>query len=145
MVKKPPQLEGDNLWRGYDETDRYMTCANCICCIAIMIILICLGARINGHVFLSLNESWLTQFGISLGFKIAIMSVIQDLVCSWESLYFSITCTCYVQKSSQQPPSSEGLPLPHHQSQTSSMAVPRTTQYQLSSPTTRQQTKIGKL
>ena len=41
-----------------------------------------LDAKINGRVFLSLNESRLTQFGISLGFEFAIMGVIEDLVCS---------------------------------------------------------------
>ena len=41
---------------------------------------IVLDAKINGHVFLSLNESRLTQFGISLGFKFAIMSIIEDMV-----------------------------------------------------------------
>ena len=49
-------------------------------------LLLCLDARINGHVFLSLNESRLIQFGISLGFKFAIMNIIEDMVSSWESL-----------------------------------------------------------
>ncbi len=104
-----------------------------------------LGARINGHVFPSLNENRLTQFGISLGFKFAIMSVIADLVCSRESLYFSIisACTCYydVQKSSQQPPS-DRLPL-RQEPQRSSVAATRTIQHQLSSPAG-QQIKLGK-
>jgi hypothetical protein len=46
--------------------------------------IICLDAKINGHVFLNLNESRLTQFGISLGFKFAIMSIIEDMVSSRE-------------------------------------------------------------
>ena len=50
-------------------------------CIIIMMLLP-LDAKINGRVFLSLNESRLSQFGISLGFKFAIMGVIEDLVCS---------------------------------------------------------------
>jgi hypothetical protein len=41
-----------------------------------------LDAKINGRVFLNLNESRLTQFEISLGFKFAIMSIIEDVVCS---------------------------------------------------------------
>ena len=51
---------------------------------------------------------------------------------------------CYLQKSSQQPPSSERLPL-QQQSPTSSVATPRTTQHQLSSSATGQEAKIGRL
>ena len=53
---------------------------------------------------------------------------------------------CYnniIQKSSQQPPSSEGLPQ-QQQSPTSSVGAPRTTQYQPRS-TTGQQAEIGRL
>ena len=53
---------------------------------------------------------------------------------------------CYndiIQKSSEQPPSSEGLPL-QQQSPTSSVGAPRTTQHQPRS-TTGQKTKIGRL
>ena len=42
---------------------------------------IILDARINGYVFLSLNESRLERSGVSLGFQLAIMSIIEDLVC----------------------------------------------------------------
>ena len=48
----------------------------------VMIVIFCLDARINGHVFLNLNENRLTQFGISLGFKFVIMSIIEDMVSS---------------------------------------------------------------
>ena len=55
---------------------------------------------------------------------------------------------CYIivtQKSSQQPPSSERLPL-QQQSPISSVGTPRTTQHQLSSSTTTgQQAEIGRL
>ena len=46
----------------------------------------CLDARINGHVFLSLNESRLERFSVSVGFQFAIMNIIEDMVSSWESL-----------------------------------------------------------
>ena len=39
-----------------------------------------LDARINGNVFLSLNESRLKQSGVSLGFQLAIMNIIEDMV-----------------------------------------------------------------
>jgi hypothetical protein len=48
----------------------------------VIVILLCLDAKINGPVFLNLNESRLTQFGISLGFKFAVMSIIEDMVSS---------------------------------------------------------------
>jgi hypothetical protein len=40
-----------------------------------------LDAKINGHVFLSLNESRLERFHVSFGFQFAIMSIIEDVVC----------------------------------------------------------------
>ena len=40
----------------------------------------CLDARINGHVFLSLNESRLERFSLSVGFQFAIMDIIEDMV-----------------------------------------------------------------
>jgi hypothetical protein len=40
-----------------------------------------LDAQINGDVFLSLNESRLERFKVSLGFQFAIMNIIEDLVC----------------------------------------------------------------
>ena len=43
-------------------------------------------ARINAHVLLNLNESRLERFGVSMGFQFAMMSVIEDLVCSSESV-----------------------------------------------------------
>ena len=49
------------------------------------IVLFCLDARINGHVFLSLNESRLERFNVSVGFQFAIMNIIED-VSSWESV-----------------------------------------------------------
>ena len=50
-----------------------------------------------------------------------------------------------IQKSSQQPPSGERIPL-QQQSPISSVVTPRTTQHQLnSSTTTGQQAKIGRL
>ena len=40
-----------------------------------------LDARINGDVFLSLNESRLERSGVSLGFQCTLMDIIKDLVC----------------------------------------------------------------
>ena len=40
-----------------------------------------LDARINGSVFLSLNEGRLERFGVSLGFQFTLMDIIEDLVC----------------------------------------------------------------
>ena len=54
--------------------------------IVILILLLCLDARINGNVFLSLNESRIKELGISLGFKFAIMNIIEGMVSSWKSL-----------------------------------------------------------
>ena len=66
----------------------------------VIILLLYLDARINGHVFLSLNESQITQLGISLGFKFAIMNIIEGMVSSWESLCSTCsiisTWSCYV-------------------------------------------------
>ena len=39
-----------------------------------------LDARINGHAFLSLNESWLERFQVSFGFQLTIMNIIEDTV-----------------------------------------------------------------
>ena len=41
-----------------------------------------IDARINGHIFLSLNESWLERFNVSFGFQFTIMNIIEDLVSS---------------------------------------------------------------
>ena len=54
--------------------------------IVAIILLFCLDARINGHIFLSLNESRLERFSVSIGFQFAIMNIIKDMVSSWESL-----------------------------------------------------------
>ena len=67
--------------------------------ITIVVILVpYLDARINGHVFLTLDESRLKRFSVSVGFEFAIMNIIKDMVSSWESLQFSITSaqSCYV-------------------------------------------------
>ena len=44
--------------------------------------LIVLDAKINGCGFLSLNESRLERFGVSFGFLLPLMNIIEDLVCS---------------------------------------------------------------
>ena len=64
----------------------------------ITVILLCLDARINGHVFLSLNKSRLEYFSVSVGFQFAIVNIIEDMVSSWESIYCNITSahSCYV-------------------------------------------------
>ena len=41
-----------------------------------------LDVRINGDVFLSLDESMLKQLGVSFGFKFTVMNIIENLVCS---------------------------------------------------------------
>jgi hypothetical protein len=46
----------------------------------IVIIILYLDARINGPIFLSLNESRLERFHVSFGFQFAIMSIIEDVV-----------------------------------------------------------------
>ena len=48
--------------------------------LVIIVVLFCLDARINGHVFLSLNESRLERFSVSVGFQFAIMDIIEYLV-----------------------------------------------------------------
>ena len=49
-----------------------------------------LDARINGDVFLSLNESRLGQPGVSLGFQFAIMNIIADLICDNNVMYTAL-------------------------------------------------------
>ena len=52
----------------------------------VIILLLYLDARINGHIFLILDESRLERFRVSAGFEFAIMNIIKDMVSSWESL-----------------------------------------------------------
>ena len=40
-----------------------------------------LDGRINGDVFLSLNESRLERSGVSLGFQVILLKIIESLVC----------------------------------------------------------------
>ena len=42
----------------------------------------CLDAKINGFVFLNLNESMLRLFGVSFGFQFMLINIIGHLVCS---------------------------------------------------------------
>ena len=46
------------------------------------LIQIILDAKINGRGFLSLNVSLLQPFGLTLGFVLPLMNIIEDLVCS---------------------------------------------------------------
>ena len=39
-----------------------------------------LDARINGHAFLNLSESWLERFQVSFGFQLTIINIIEDAV-----------------------------------------------------------------
>ncbi len=48
--------------------------------ITIIMITFYLDSRINGHIFLSLNESRLERFQISFGFQFAIINIIEDMV-----------------------------------------------------------------
>ena len=50
--------------------------------ILVLMIIIIIDARINGYGFLSLNESRLERFGVSFGFQIPLMNIIEDLVSS---------------------------------------------------------------
>ena len=52
----------------------------------LIILLLCLDARINGHIFLTLDESRLERFSVSVGFQFAIMNIVKDMVSSLESL-----------------------------------------------------------
>ena len=63
------------------------TLPNTVLIITVVIrLLLCLDARINGHIFLSLDESRLERFRVSAGFEFAIMNIIKDVVSSWESI-----------------------------------------------------------
>ena len=53
--------------------------------------LLCLDARINGHILLSLNESRLERFNVSFGFQLAIATIIEDLVCDIDVTGFEKT------------------------------------------------------
>ena len=48
-----------------------------------------LDARINGDVFLSLDESMLRQFGVSFGFHFTLMNIIESLVCDIHTIKMS--------------------------------------------------------
>ena len=39
------------------------------------------GAKVNGRAFLKLNESRLEKLNVSLGFQLAVLDVIDELVC----------------------------------------------------------------
>ena len=78
------------------------------CTIVVIILTFYLDARINGHIFLSLNESRLERFSVSVGFQFAIMNIIEDMVSSWESLYCSITSArSYYVATEKQPSTSQ--------------------------------------
>jgi hypothetical protein len=80
MVKKPPHpsLSGAD----YEEDIRKLRSTLPGTVLIVMVVTLCLDARITGHIFLSLNESRLERFSVSLGFKFSIMSIIEDVVCS---------------------------------------------------------------
>ena len=40
-----------------------------------------LGARINGFALLTLSESRLERLGMSIGFHVILMSIIENLIC----------------------------------------------------------------
>ena len=44
------------------------------------IIVVIVGARVNGSGFLSLDEGRLERLGVSLGFLLPLVNIIQDLV-----------------------------------------------------------------
>ena len=77
MAEVPPQPDWDRLWRGYHQIKWYVIT---MLVIITIIMLFYLDARINGHVFLSLNESRLERFHVSFGFQFAIMNIIEDMV-----------------------------------------------------------------
>ena len=59
-----------------------------------IIMLFYLDGRINGHVFLSLNESRLEHFHVSFGFQFIIMSIIEEMVLIY--YYSSVIFLVYV-------------------------------------------------
>ena len=48
-----------------------------------------LDARINGDVFLRLNETRLERSGVSLGFQVTLLNIIESLVCDVYFIKFS--------------------------------------------------------
>ena len=115
--------------------------------------LLCLDARINGHILLSLNESRLEHFNVSFGFQLAIANIIQDLVCDIPimcTVLGSIGLVCLInnilQKKSQQSQNREILSSQQQsKSLTSSTATSSMTR-QLSSTSSGQPlSKLGKV
>ena len=86
VVKKSPQFEWGRLWRGYQQIKRYIAryCGNQY--FNKYNIIFITDVRINGHIFLSLNESRLERFNVSFRFTLAIMNIIEDMVSSRENL-----------------------------------------------------------
>ena len=108
-----------------------------------------LDTYINGDVFLSLNESRLEQSGVSLGFRVMLLNIIESLVCDIYYIVHTNTnnlVIIYAQKKSQQPPDNGRLS-PQPESATSTVAS-LTTRHQPASPTAAEQqnlTKFSKL
>ena len=50
--------------------------------VVLIIIIIIVDARVSGNGFLSLDEGRLERLGVSLGFLLPLVNIIQELVCS---------------------------------------------------------------
>ena len=62
--------------------------------IFVFMIIIIIDARINGYGFLSLNESRLERLGVSFGFQISLMNIIEGLVCDYVYTQAGICNSC---------------------------------------------------
>ena len=111
-----------------------------------------IGAKINGHGFLSLNESRLERFGVSFGFQMPCLHIIEELVCyiqqsSAGTDQCAILVNTFIQKGDQQYSDSKELPsYVQQQPQTTSVATPQAVRSYPTTPSTfGQQNKLGKL
>ena len=83
-LRNHPSLSGADYEEDISKLIGIMFMYKCLHYCIMIVIFLFIGAKISAHVFLDLNESMLTQlFGItSLGFQLAIMSIIKDMVSS---------------------------------------------------------------
>ena len=85
MVDQPSQVHGSRSSTRYQQTEGYITARQYHVCLHNNIgghSFNIIDARINGDVFLSLDESMLKQFGVSFGFKFTVMNIMENLVCT---------------------------------------------------------------
>ena len=60
---------------------KLMTMESSVLSVLIDVHLTLLDNRIDGYALLSLDESTLREFGVSYGFKLTLINIIEDLVC----------------------------------------------------------------